>query len=159
VSSDARNTRVVVCLILAMTAGARLLLWLEPRPTYANAMRPLTAVGGQPIESVLIEYVPPDALPPASASVILLPDGRYHWDRLGPQVQLAVIGSEESRLPMRQKAALLALLQGMSWGRGAGGQYVVPVRLAEQSDPRLTATLAPQAHDLFQMLAAKQFLQ
>ena len=159
VSSDARNTRVVVCLILAMTAGARVLLWLEPRPSYANAMRPLTAVDGQPIQSVQIEYVAADALPPASAGVIVLPDGRCHWDQLGPHVHVAVIGSSEAYLPMRQKAALLSLLQGISWGRGAGGQNVVPVRLSEQSDPRLVPTLPPAAHDLYQMLAAKQLLE
>jgi hypothetical protein len=150
VNTNTRNARVVACLILAMTAGARMLLWLEPAPAAADQLL-LAAVSGVPVEDVLIEYAQPGELPPPGACLIQ-PDGGCDPGRLGPRVHVVVVGSGQGPLPQEQKQTLLAVLRTMAWSRsGTTGAEAPAIHLHPGSD-------AAQARELSEMLVAKRFI-
>jgi hypothetical protein len=152
VNTNTRNARVVACLILAMTAGARVLLWLEPTPTVSGQFR-LTAEGGPPVEEVTIEYAQPGELPFPEAACLIWPDGRREGDQLGPRVRLVVVGSD-GPLPDEQKQSLLTALGSLAW-RGGGLTATTPsIQLDSGFDSRVTA----QARELCEMLVAKRFI-
>ncbi len=158
-NGDTRNTKVVIALIFAMTAGARILLWLEPGGTEPDGLVPLLAVGGAPVEDVLIEYAPPEQLVRPTADVVVLPDGQCTWDVQSPHVRLLVVGSDEETLSRPQKEALLRVLASMSWGRGASGRVPVPIALAADCDPAQRPDVRKQAYELAAWLASKGFIQ
>ena len=160
-NGDTRNTKVVVCLILAMTAGALLLLLLEPRPAPADvsATVPLTARAGTPVEDVLIEFAAPDAGAARNADCLILPDGTCDWraDGLsGPRVRLAVVGSNANGLPDEQKRSLLAVLDNLRQGRAG---RMLRVRLHPGFDARLRPVLPPEVRDLCDLLVRKGMIE
>jgi hypothetical protein len=157
-NGETRNTKVVVCLILAMTAGARLLLWLEPRPTVAGSALPLTATGGASIDNVIVEYARLGEVGARGAEdLLILPDGHSEGQPDGPQVRLLVVGSGASdELATAQKEALLRTLGGLAQAASAGA---VNVRLDAGSDVRQTPGLPLQARDLRQLLVRKGFIE
>jgi len=149
-----RNTKVVICLILAMTAGARALLWLEPGTRSTAHLSPLTAAGGMPVTGIVIEYASPGEDRSADADCLILADGRCVWSPRGPSVRVVVQGhgSEQEALPDQQKQGLLSALASMLCGRDT---QEVPVSLAAASDVRLDPLLPRQAHELCELLVAK----
>ena len=158
-NGEARNTQVVVCLILAMTIGAGILLWLEPKPTIPGAgmvrvtpATPLMATGGIPVEEVTIRYALPRDGRAESADCAILPDGSCLWRADSPRVHLVVYGSQSDKLSAAQKKSLLAALGSMTLGRGG---KLVQVRLDADSDVRREPGLPPQARDLCELLLRK----
>lgn len=158
-TGETRNTRVVVCLILAMTIGAGILLWLEPRSAVSSAEvarlspgTPLMATGGIPVEEVIITYALPGDGQVENADCVILPDGSCVWRADSPRVHLVVRGSQSAKLSAAQKQSLLAALGSMTHGRGG---RLVRVRLGEGSDARRQPGLPPQAHDLCELLVRK----
>jgi hypothetical protein len=148
VNNDTRNTKVVVCLILAATAGMQILLWLEPSEKPAAALVPLMAAGGVPVEDVLISYT---AQGEAGADCLILADGTRDGRPGGPHVSVAVVPSNAPGLPVAQSKALLELLENMQ--AGAGGK--LRVRLHPRSDVRWQPGLPPAARDLRELLVRK----
>jgi hypothetical protein len=157
VDSNTRNARVVICLILAMTAGARILLWLEPAPTSTERFAQLAAMGGARIDDVLIAYAPPGE-PLEGATCLIWPDGRREYDQLGPNIRLVVVGKEGGPLPEEQKQALLGVLGSIAWGRAARGTETPSIHVDRNSDARLNPSLGGQARELYDMLVAKRFI-
>jgi hypothetical protein len=155
-NNDARNTRVVVCLILAMTAGARLLLWLEPGQAKSESLPPLTAAGGIPVEAVVIEYARPDEVRTVGVDCHLLPDGSLVGSLDDPQVRVVVVGTEADELLVAQKKSLLALLGSMTQARDGD---LVRVELDPASDVRRDPTLPRQAYDLLELLVRKGMIE
>ncbi len=158
VNSNTRNARVVACLILAMTAGARILLWLEPAPAVADRVLPLAAVSGTPVEDILIEYAQPGDLPAPGLACLIWPDGRTDGEQRGPSVWLVVVGSDGEQLPEVQKQKLLAALGTLTWGQTGSDASTLRIRLHPNSDFRGNPTLRPQARELGGMLVSKRLI-
>jgi hypothetical protein len=150
-NGETRNTMVVASLILAMTAGMRILLWLEPAPPPAAALRPLTAEGGQPVRQVLIRYAAQGDADAGDVNCYVLPDGSWDWRASGPDVNIAVVPSASAGLPATQSRALLEVLEGVQ--AAAGGK--LQVRLHPSSDVRQHSGLPPQARELRELLVRK----
>jgi hypothetical protein len=154
VNTNTRNARVVICLILAMTAGARILLWLEPTPIISARATPLTAQAGVPIEEILIEYVQPgDGV--VGPACLIMPDGNCSFEQGGSSVRLVVMGTEQGSLPEEQKQSLLGILYSIACGRGS---RTPAIHLDANSDARVSPGVPAQARELCDMLVAKRFL-
>ncbi|MGD8452757.1 MAG: hypothetical protein PVJ57_13135 [Phycisphaerae bacterium] len=121
---DTRNSKVVVCLILAMTIGAGILLWLEPKPDAGMLAAPMMAAGDSSLKDVVVAYVPPGEVVGQGANCVILPDGRGEfWRPAGACLRVAVVGSAKTdALPEAQQQALLSLLSGLT--RPDGGEAV-----------------------------------
>ena len=155
-SNDTRNTKVVVCLILAMTAGARTLLWLEPGDRQEHAGMPLMAAGGLPVEDVLIEYTPPGEVPEPGWDCLILPSGECDWRAGGPHIRLVIKGSEGDQLSYAQQESLLAALGSMTLGRGG---RLVRVELHPDADAGYNPELPDQARALGGLLVSKGIIE
>ena len=155
-TSDTRNTMVVVSLILAMTAGARLLLWLEPGPGKGHATPTLTAISGIPIEDVLVEYVPVGNVRSVGVDCHLLPDGQLVGRLDDPHIHLAVIGTDADELTEQQQNTLLRTLGSMT--RGRHGE-LIRVKLALQPDAGKDTAVPPQARNLRELLVRKKIIE
>ena len=154
---DTRNTKVVVWLILAMTAGAAILLWLEPGPNRPTTAPPLTAIDGMPVEDVVVRFADAGSADVRNADCVILPDGRWDWRPNGPHVSLVVVGSDDpGELADPQKRLLLSVLGGMTQGRGGD---VVRVRLHPDSDTRARPELPRQARELREFLVWKGLIE
>ena len=154
---DTRNTKVVVWLILAMTAGAAILLWLEPGPDRTATAPPLTAVDGMPVEDVVVRYADAGSADVRTADCVILPDGRWDWRPGGPHVDLVVVGSgTPDKLAGDQKRLLLSVLSGMTQARDG---EVVSVRLDPDSDARAKPELPQQARELCEFLVWKGLIE
>ncbi len=153
---ERRNARVVVALLLALVAGAAVLLWLEPPlPGWSRAAQE-TLDGGVPVHSVEIGYVPDSSGPAFSEyDCVIFEDGRCAWRPRGSDVRVMLVGSADGDLPPAQAGAVLAMLGDMSFGRGLD---LSRVRLAPQSDPRLNESAPPPARDLRDLLTRKGLL-
>jgi hypothetical protein len=154
--SDFRNAKVVVALMFAMTAGAALLRWLEPRSANDGGATSLLAESGSDIRSVAIEYSPPGrGVDAAAYDAVIMPDGAVTWQPRGQDLRVLMVGSEGSLLPEAQARQLLGILGRVRLERGDS----VPVSLAAASDARETPELAAQAADLRAMLVRKAFIE
>lgn len=145
--NTARNIRVIVSLILAMTATAILLLLLET-PTRA----PLAVLSGAPrsIQALSIAVATPEA--GAGFDCAILPDGRCFWQPSGPSVRLAVIGSPASHLAPAQADTLLTVLGSLS---RAAGLDLSRVSVAPAAEPHLASV----SSDLLDLLTKKGILR
>ncbi|QOJ15698.1 MAG: hypothetical protein HRU75_14065 [Planctomycetia bacterium] len=160
-AANTRNSKVVALLVGAMTFGAALLLWLEPRGPRWSGGTPLVAQRGQIIDSVTIEYARDgDAVPLADFACTVFPDGSCRWDPRTGHVRMLVVGSSGAELPAGQARSILAVLGSMS------DNYALDVRPSAQrirldpgSDPTRRADLPRQAQSLRELLARKQFIR
>jgi hypothetical protein len=152
---DTRNTRIVIALIFSMTAGAQLLLWLEPGTRNVAAVPALTASGGVPIEEVIIEYAPAGEIRTIGVDCHLLPDGRLVGTLEDPRVRLVVVGTDSESLTPVQQRSLLAAIGNMSPLRRPGA---VRIRLDRDSDVTRRDDLPPQARDLRNLLVRKDLI-
>ncbi|MCK4340770.1 MAG: hypothetical protein KAY37_03495 [Phycisphaerae bacterium] len=158
-AADKRNTAVVVALILSLTVGARLLLWLEPGGRYWDGKTLLMAERGTPVQEVEIAYA---SLEEAEETInqqgpdsvcALYPNGKLKRRLGGPRWQLIVVGSEADTLGKGQKEKLLAVLGSLNH---ASSQDLIRVRLAPGLQERV---LPPQAADLRELLARKELIK
>lgn len=167
VNADKRNTSVVFALIVSMTFGVVVLLWLEnwlvPEKQDFSGSTLLMANQGLRVASVEVSYVPPPANEEAVAAVRagFRSNDTICWvpaegdtaplEARGPHVRLVVLGSAaDVTLDDNQKMTLLAALGTLSQ---LNGDEAVPVRLAATSDWR-----SPQADDLRRFLERKGFI-
>lgn len=157
-ASDARNTRVVIFLVVAMTAGAAMLRLLEtPTRAFANRDARLTAERGPRIDSVVIEYAAPGAAFDAADYDCVVPvHGRPIWTPKSTHVRLLVEGSAADTLPHEQCLALLGVLGSLHQQYGLN---LSRVNLDPSCDPRVAAGLAAQARDLFDLLVRKSIVR
>lgn len=156
--ADQRNTYVVIGLIVAMTAGAALLRWLEPRqPRLASDML-LMAEPGSRIEHVTIEYAPPGTtLNEDEIDCAVLPEPpTYWWKPHSADIRLVVVGSDDEKMSDPQKKTLLAVLLSMTQDHGLD---LSQVELDPASDPEITPDLPVQTRDLRALLANKAILR
>ncbi len=160
-TAEKRNGAVVVTLILSMTIGARLLLWLEPQvPRGGPTDIRLTAERSTPVQEVEIMY----AASPAEAKTldqapdsycVIDPAGNLaNTETRGPRWRLVVVGSGADKLGDRQKYQLLATL-----GSLVNRAEPVPVRLAPESDPQRRPDAPAPTTDLRELLVRKKFIE
>ncbi len=156
VSGEARNTKVVIVLMAAMTFGALILLSLEalqPRVPVWSADTLLMAERGEPVESVLIEFVPPDAAGSlADFDCVVYPDGHCDWRPYGRHIRLAVAGAGGRRLAEAQARSVLAALGMMNQARGLD---LARVRFGSDFAVFDRASVPAEARDLMALLARK----
>jgi hypothetical protein len=164
-AADKRNTSVVVALIVSMTVGAQVLLWLEswmaPERLHWEGQTLLTAASATPVSEVelFLTAAPVDVqavgneYAPDSICVIESAD-RVRWIPRGTVVRLIVVADGPDVLSDGLKAMLLRVLDNMH----QAGPHAVPVALAPECDPRLDSELPPTAHDLRALLVRKGFI-
>ncbi len=145
--NTARNIKVIVSLILAMTATAILLLLLET-PTRA----PVAALSGAPHSIHALSIAVATAEAGADFDCAILPDGRCFWQPSGPSVRLAVIGSPASHLAPAQADTLLTVLGSLC---RAAGLDLSRVTFAAPAEPHLAAV----STDLLELLTKKGILR
>lgn len=159
-NTDIRNSKVVASLIVAMTAGAGLLLWMEPTPASANPPAALTALEGSIVENVTIQFAMPGEVDRPAIDVVLKPDGTVEAAQpAGTELRLVVVGADspkELNLPQEQQRTLLTTL--MRVAETQRGREV-RVHLDPTSDAKLVPQLPPQAHDLRRLLALKGLIE
>lgn len=155
---ETRNSKVVVCLILAMTIGAGILLWLEPDPGTAVLTAGMIATGDSPLTDVIVSYAPPGEVVGAGANCVILPDGRGEiWRPADACLRVALIGSDTTEaLPEVQQEALLSLLDGL---RRLDGDDAVRIRLDPPSTAQEDAEWPPPARELRDLLLRKGMLR
>jgi hypothetical protein len=165
-TTDKRNTAVVIALILSLTVGARLLMWLEPAKPQWKANPLLMAERGAGVQEIVIAYVASSAGADervdaylheggASSLCVVYPDQRPRYWARGTSWDFLVVGSEADELEPRQKAWLLGALGSLVQPTGLER---VRVRLSPDSDPELDANLPVQAVDLRELLVRKQII-
>lgn len=162
-AADRRNTIVVIALILSMTIGARVLLWLEPSTPRWEGETLLLAERSRPVEDVVVSYVPPsvpleESLPDLGEDESLLmiyAEGEPYWEPRGSQVRMVVVGTEADELTHTQQATLLWAIRSMS---RAARCDLIPLKLATDSDIRYNPHLPPQAVDLRDLLVRKRII-
>lgn len=165
-TADKRNAAVVIALILSMTLGARLLLWMEPSPPPQWQADPsLMAQRGGAVREVEITYADSgdgfeglirDLATTDDSICVIDALGGTEWEPRGPRVRLLVLGSNAPRLGEAQKRTLLAALGTFSH---EAGDDSVRFRLSTSSDPQQTPGLSAQATDLRELLVRKQIIR
>lgn len=162
-TAERRNAAVVVTLILSMTIGARILLWLEPRPPRSEAadLRH-TAERATPVQEIEIACATSqdeaNALnkEPYSFCAIDAEGNVPPWEARGPRVRLVVVGAATDKLSDRQQQQVLATLESLN---RASGRELVPVRLAPESDPQRRPDAPVAATDLRELLVRKGIIE
>ena len=149
---ETRNTRVVAFLILAITAGAVTLRWLEPPARGWSPETLLMAERGGAIADLAIEYVGYDQPYDPAEYDGVLSNGACDWHQRGPHVRLAVIGSRSGRLDEDQTLALLSVLGSLNQARALD---LSQVRLDPNSDASLNPQLPAEARELRDLLVRK----
>jgi hypothetical protein len=157
-TTDKRNTQVVACLIAAMTAGAALLLWLEPPVNGWSESTLLMAETVPAIAEVRVEFVQPlthENL--QNYDCILLPDGQCDWrPQGGEKLRLAVVGIPDEEMSEEQSRTLLQVFGSMTQRHALS---LKNVWLDPASDARLYPDLAAGAHSLTNLLVRKGLIQ
>ena len=159
-TAGTRNAAVVFTLILSMTVGARLLIWLEPWPEKppGHALALLMAERATPVQDVEILYAASaaeaQALNQAPDSFCAIdPAGNPELcERRGPRIRLVMIGTGADKLADCQKLELLSTLCNLQKDNGLD---LSRVRLAPESDVQRVRDLPPAAGDLRQFLVNK----
>ena len=164
-TADKRNASVVIALILSMTVGAQVLLWLEPAtPRWAGDTL-LMAERGTAVQVEVFYAGPEDdvvALKDAAADAgdslcVIDPSGVVErWEPRGSRVQLVVIGSEADTLSKRQKETLLAALGTLCQD---GDSDRVRVQLAAEANALESPAVPPQAADLRNLLERRGIIE
>lgn len=154
-STDNRNTLVVVALIVSMTLGALVLGALQPPRLQIER---LTALSGTPIQTIQIEFVPD--LSQVDATLYdckVFPQSETaEWSQRGPDVRIAVIASSEAKLDELQKQTLLRALWSMA---DMAAVTPLPISYDPASQWQLTPALRAQAEELGDWLNRKGFVR
>lgn len=157
VTSDKRNTNVMIALLGSLTVGALLLLWLEPRPTglAAGGSAGLMATVSNRVEFATIEYLPPGATDLQSYDCIIRPD-QVQWNLRNSNARLAVIGSGGATLSDGHRRQLLQAIRDLARSTGLSPNQI---RLSADLRSDSAAARAAEAADLVEFLRAKSFVR
>jgi hypothetical protein len=163
-TSDKRNSLVVVTLVTAMTAGLVILLgmerWAVPERPVWDGNPFLMAERGLFPDLLEVAYVPSieDAralqarLDPADSICAVYCDRAPELLARGSRVHVLVIGAGDGTQPTAdQLAHLLTVLGELGAGR-------VTVQLAPDSDPRVDPQAPLAAAEILELLARKQII-
>ncbi len=156
-STNVRNLKAIVILILSMTAAAAVLLLLET-PTHGWAEDGLAMeTNGLPVESVTIEVVPLAAtVLPTDYDCAIMPDGRCYWQPEDGMLRLAIIGVLLEPLKPAQARTLLQVLGYLKRNHGLDLDHV---ELAGRTDSTMEAGGAVLSTDLRELLVKKGIIQ
>jgi|GEM_PF-898565 len=169
-AGNSRNASVVIALVVSMTLGLLMLLWLEhalvPARRDFSGSALLMAQRGMQVSSVDIAYAASwDDVPALGITAdttdsvcLITPDGEVQWAERGPHVRLIVIGTDGAtaeRLNDEQKRKLLDVLGTLS---GVSGQGLVPVRFEPDHLASANSPAAAQVADLRDFLVLKGFI-
>ncbi|MBI5865607.1 MAG: hypothetical protein HZB38_14085 [Planctomycetes bacterium] len=154
-NSEKRNARVVAFLIGALTVGAAVLLYMEPRGGRGGA--PLLMMeSGQQVADVTIEFIEAgQAWRATDYDCVVLPSGEVSWNPRSSSIQLLVVGSGSAHLSDGQASALIQVLGELSH---EGGLSLANVELARNCDSRRVSDLSPEGRDLTTLLLRKSFI-
>lgn len=157
-----RNTTIVVALILSLTVGVRLLLWLEPKAPRWQSAPLLMAERGGVVEEIEVSYAltadRAEARVPERGDdglCVVYADQRPRCWTGGPRVQVVVVGGDGSTLATPQKEWLLGVLGSLIQPTGLEH---VRVRLARESDVLANPELPEPAKDLRKLLERKRII-
>lgn len=155
-----RNATVVIALVVSMTIGVALLLWLEPGEhrfrgdTLLTAQRgtvPVSAIEVTCASSVEAYYLAEEG--GADSLCVVYPDGSLKWWRAGSRWWVVAAVPEGAELTAPQMQKLLGVLGRLDQ---LGGRETVPVRFVPVPGG---ATVAEQAEALRALLVRKQLIQ
>ncbi|TWT46142.1 hypothetical protein RAS1_25900 [Phycisphaerae bacterium RAS1] len=156
-TTDNRNSRVIIVLMAAMTFGAALLLWLEPQTDRYRGDALLLAESGGRVAEVTIEYIAPGDVGQSQYDCLIDAEGEAGslgaWSE---SARIAVLASGGDKLPVKQASTLMRLIGKLHQSHGLAMDQI---RLAGTSDIRQTPTLPPQAADLVNLLVRKGIVQ
>lgn len=159
VTSDKRNTNVMIALLGSLTLGALLLLWLEPRPTGLAASRSasLMATVANRIEFATIEYVPAGQSDLESYDCVVQADGvRWNLRESTVNARIAVVGTGARVLSDEHRRQLLIAVRDLTRSTGLSPNQI---RLAANLRGDPAAIGVPEAADLVEFLRAKSFVR
>lgn len=158
---DSRNTRVTVCLVLSMTLGAAVLMWLQPSAVgWPRDALPMMAERGGVVEAVTIEWITPEILAADYATDCVIRPGSELADwhpRSGlRELRISLVQARDGRLDPAQAQTLLRVLGTMRYARELD---LRSVSLHPDSDPTRRRGLTRDAHELRDLLTRKGILQ
>lgn len=159
-TTENRNANVVVAVIGALTVGASVLLWLEPRPTSGDTAARgalLTAEAARPIEQLSIAYgrsLLDDER--GSFDGVIHPNGELEWNPGSSAARVLVIGSGGDRLHQQQARTLLELVRWLNEHRGLDLRRVT---LERSADARVTRGLPGEARELTTLLEMREIIR
>lgn len=159
-TAEKRNANVVIALIGALTVGASVLLWMEPRhATSGGAGRDalLMAENQQPVAQLTIAYAKSVVgLDRGRFDGIIHPDGNLEWESRSSNARVLVIGSGGSELNQDQAQRLIYLVRWLNEQRGLDLRNV---SLERSSDARETRGLPGEARELTKLLLARDVIR
>ncbi len=156
-TADNRNVKVVGALIVAMTLGAAVLLFLEPYPRGWSSEPMLIAQTRRVLSDLTVYHIPhAAAFEPSAFDGVVYEDGRCEWRPAGGPARLAVLEGADQRMSGEQKRALLSLLYELDRNHELAMRQI---RLEPYSDPRLYSGLSQHARDLCDWLVLKRFIR
>lgn len=155
-TSDKRNTNVMIALLGSLTLGALMLLWLEPRAASPDggAAPALMATSAKPVEFATVEYVKPGRANLESYDCVVYVD-RVEWSLRNSNARIAVVGEGGATLSDGCRRQLLTAIRDLTRSTGLSPNQI---RLA--ADLRGdAASSVPEAADLVAFLRAKSFVR
>lgn len=154
---DQRNAKVVVALFGALTIGAGLLLWMEPRYAGIRTGTPLLMMqGAATFESLEIEFLEAGRRFATLDYDCLIPaEGELVWNPQGTALRLLVVGQKD-RLTNRQARQLNELISNLQQNNGLDPANV---RLAHGSDPRTSRAVPVGAQEMAALLRRNGMIQ
>lgn len=157
---ETRNVKVVFLLVLCMSAGAILLVGLEPRSAGREPLptRSLVAESSTRIESVEIHFASArDRFDEMAFDCVIYPDAPIVFRPRGAAMRLLVVGGGGARLADAQVKSLLALLGDL---HRVSGLPLSAISLHPDSDIRYSRRGLPdEARDLCALLVRKNFIR
>ncbi len=155
--ADQRNAKVVVALFGALTIGAGLLLWMEPRYAGIRPGTPLLMMqGAATFESLEIEFLEAGRRFATQDYDCLIPaDGEVVWNPQNSALRLLVVGQKD-RLTTRQARQLNELINSLQQNNGLDP---ASIRLARGSDPRTSRAVPVGAQEMAALLRRNGMIQ
>jgi hypothetical protein len=159
VTKDTRNTRVIIALVLSMSAGAFVLRMIAVPTAGWSRDTVLMAERVREVDAATIACVPyGEPISRYEYDCVVLPDGEIRCDlRAGVKdVYIAVAGSADGEFARPQQAALMRVLGSLTQQHHLD---LTRVRLHPDSDSRYRSDLSNQAIALRSLLVRKGIVQ
>lgn len=157
---EARNVKVVFLLVLCMSAGAILLVGLEPRSAGREPVRTrsLVAESSVRVESVEIHFASArDRFDELAFDCVIYPDAPVVFRPRSSAIRLLVVGGGGPRLADAQVRSLLSVLGDLN---RVSGLPLNAISLHPDSDIRYSRRGLPdEARDLCALLVRKSFIR
>ncbi len=147
-SSNARNSKVIVILVLSMSgAAAGLFLFETPTHDWVAGGAELDT-NGWSIESVMIEAASGRDVNPQAYDCTIMPDGRCYWQPGSSRLRLAIVGEPGEAMKTPQARTLLRVLEVLKRAHGLDLRNVSLIRQSGFGAPERATALKLDLRDL-----------